>query len=136
MKYQTEINTSHTIDSLKILLSDPPFLLPKIFKSIKDLKVNGSSYYGKAKYMGIEHELNGNVYSSFNEVSYVFTLRHGKDFGSGKLVFTLQLNKVFIVLEYEGWMERMSFSLINRWINSFLKNFEEDIRMERIIRKL
>jgi len=124
------------MDSLKILLSDPNFVLPRIFKSIKDLKVNGSSFYGKAKYMGIEHELNGNVYSSLNEISCIFTLRHGKDFGSGKLMFTLQSNKVSIFLEYEGWMERVSFSLINRWINDFLKNFEEDIRMERIRRKI
>jgi len=59
-----------------------------------------------------------------------------KIFGSGKLLFVLQSNKVAIFLEYEGWMERVSFSLINTWIKDFLKNFEEDIRMERIRRKL
>ncbi|BBG23749.1 DUF3211 domain-containing protein [Sulfuracidifex tepidarius] len=136
MKYYTEINTSHTADALSILLSDPRFVLPRMFKSIKDLQVDGSSYHGRANYMGLWHEINGNVYSSMNEISYVFSLRYGRSLGLGKLVFSLGLNKVSLSLKYEGWMERTSSVIINMWIKDFLKNFEEDVRLERIKRKI
>ncbi len=136
VKYTYEINTSHTVDSIIKILSDPSFLLPRVFKSINNLNVNGSSYVGIARYIGIKHEFNGNVYSSLNEVSYVFTLKHGKDFGTGKLIFQIYQDKVIVSIEYEGWMERMSSSIINKWVKSFLNNFEEDIRLERIKRKI
>lgn len=136
MKYYTEIVTSHTSEALSVLLSDPTFVLPRLFKSIKDLQVNELSYHGRAKYMGLEHEINGDVYSSLNEITYAFSIKHGKSLGLGKLIFSLQPNKVSISFKYEGWMERASSNIINMWIKDFLNEFEEDVRMERIKRKI
>ncbi|MUM65066.1 DUF3211 domain-containing protein [Acidianus infernus] len=136
MKYSTEISTSHSIDALLTLLSDPSFVLPKIFKSIKKIETTNSRFSATASYLGLTHEVNGNVFRSVNEISYVFILRHGKDTGSGKLSFIISNNKVDIIFEYEGWMERLSQSIIIKWIKEFCSNFEEDIRIERIKRKL
>jgi len=136
MKYSTEISTSHSMDALLTLLSDPSFVLPKIFKSIKKIETTNSSFSGTASYLGLTHEINGNVFRSVNKVSYVFILRHGKDTGSGNLNFIISNNKVDIIFEYEGWMEKLSQSIIIKWIKEFCRNFEEDIRIERIRRKL
>ncbi|WP_236752817.1 DUF3211 domain-containing protein [Acidianus sp. HS-5] len=136
MKYKFEINTLHSVESLRLLLSDPAFLFPKIFRDIKEIKVGRSSFYGNAKYMWIYHDFNGNVYSSLDEISYVFTLRHGKDSGIGKIILLLEPNKVTLSIEYEGWMERLASSALKSWTNEFIKNFEEDVRIERIKRKI
>ncbi|EHP70060.1 Protein of unknown function (DUF3211) [Metallosphaera yellowstonensis MK1] len=136
MKYIAEIGTEHPQESIRALLSDPHFVIPRVFKSVKEFRVEGSSFRGVARYFGFEHEVLGNVYSSVNEVSYPFTLRHGVDVGTGRLTFLIQPGSVRVILEYEGWMERFSRGILKGWVRDFLTDFEEVVRMERIKRRL
>lgn len=131
-----EIKTQHEVEALRIILSDPKFVLPNLFKSLKEVKVDGSQIHGKAKFMGIEHELVGNVYSSLEEITFVFLLKKGNDAGSGKVTFTLTPGNITLNYRYDGWMDKMSSFVIKKWIDIFVKEFEEKVRLERINRKI
>ncbi|MCH1771929.1 MULTISPECIES: DUF3211 domain-containing protein [Metallosphaera] len=136
MILELSVGTSHDVESLRIILSDPYFVLPTIFPSIKGLKILGGSFQGYANYLGIEHQVSGNIYISKNEVTYPFTLSKGKNLGAGKLTFYLIPGRVLIRLEYEGWMERLAGGLLRGWVKKFSNDLEEKVRMERIKRKI
>lgn len=137
MRLEYSVNTTHTLDALKVILSDPNFVFPKIFKSIKEIRTDGSSFSGTASYLGIRHEFRGNVYSSYDKVTYVFQVRRGNDVGSGKLTFLINNDgRIDILLEYSGFMEKGSTILLKRWLEGFISNINEEIRLERIKRKI
>ncbi len=94
------------------------------------------SFHGKAKYLFFNHEVKGNVYVSSTEINYPFTLSHDSDIGVGKLTFYLRQGELMVTLEYEGWMEDLSRGLLKKWLDSFTEGLEEELRMERIRRKI
>ncbi|WP_287688907.1 DUF3211 domain-containing protein [Metallosphaera javensis (ex Sakai et al. 2022)] len=136
MILELSVTTSHDTESLRIILSDPNFVLPLLFPSIKDLKVLGGSFHGHANYLNIDHEVSGNIYISSNEINYPFTLSRGKNLGTGRLTFYLTPGRISLKLEYEGWMETFAGGLLGRWVRKFSRELEEKIRMERIRRKI
>ncbi|ABP94713.1 hypothetical protein HA72_0538 [Metallosphaera sedula] len=130
------IPTSHTPEAVRVILSDPGFVIPKLFPTIKRLEVSGKSFSGMARYMFFDHEIKGNVFVSNTEVTYPYTVSHGNDVGTGRLIFSIGQGEVRIRLEYEGWMEHFSAPLLEKWLSGFLKGLEEDLRLERIKRKI
>ncbi|QGR19658.1 DUF3211 domain-containing protein [Stygiolobus azoricus] len=137
MRLEYSVTTTHTPDALREILSDPNFVLPKIFRSIKEIRSEGSSFSGTANYLGIKHYFQGNVYSSYNKVTYVFQIRRDKDSASGKLTFNINADgRLDISLEYSGFMEKGATILLKKWIGSFISNINEEIRLERIRRKI
>ncbi|QKR00789.1 DUF3211 domain-containing protein [Metallosphaera tengchongensis] len=130
------INTEHSVESLRVILSDPSFLLPRLFPTIRKLEVMGSSFNGVAKYLTFEHRIYGNVFFSVNEITYPFTLVFRESTGTGRITITLLDKEVRITLDYEGWMGFLSKGLLKRWLESFSKDFNEVIRLERIKRKI
>lgn len=137
MKVEYTLTTSHTPEALRDILSDPNFVLPKVFKSIKKIERYGSSYWGSASFMGISHSFQGNVYTSYTRVMYVFQLKRGNNLGSGKLTFIINSDgSLNVSFEYEGWMERSSSVVLKRWLEDFISNLDEEVRLERIKRKV
>ncbi|MEM3358595.1 MAG: DUF3211 domain-containing protein [Metallosphaera sp.] len=140
MKVTRVITSQHTMDSLIKILSDPNFTIPRLFPTIKMLIIRDGSFNGKAKYFLYQHEVKGNVYVSQNEISFPFTLFYKEKIGSGKLSISFrpngQITEIVLSLSYEGWMEKLSNRLLNKWIESFLHGLEEDLRLERIKRKI
>jgi len=137
MRLEYSVTTTHTSSALREILSDPNFILPKIFRSIKNIRSEGSSFSGTASYLGINHQFHGNVYSSYNKVTYVFQIRKGKDLGSGKMIFNINTDgRLDISVEYSGFMEKVSIMLLKKWIENFISNINEEVRLERIKRKI
>ncbi len=131
-----EVFTSHEVEALRAILSDPQFVLSRVFKSIKEVNVDKNSFKARAVYLGLSHHINGNVYTSLDEVSYVFILKKGENAGSGKLTFSLSPGKIVINMKYEGWMGFFSSSILKSWLTNFTKNLDEEVRLERIRRKI
>ncbi|BCU68815.1 DUF3211 domain-containing protein [Stygiolobus caldivivus] len=138
MKVEYSVTTSHTREALREILSDPVFVLPRIFKSIKNVQRDRSSYWGSASFLGISHEFHGNVYTSYSRIMYVFQLRRREgELGNGRIVFNLKSEgSLQIEVEYEGWMEKTSLRVLKRWMDEFISVIDEEIRLERIKRKI
>lgn len=129
------IKTSHDINSVIIILSDPSFILPKIFPPIKSVENNNSSFIAKGKFLFTDFCLRGNVYSSMDNIRYIFTLKSGDRTGNGKLEFQFTEN-ININFEYDGWRDLIARNFISKWVNDFINRLDEDIRIERIKRKI
>ncbi|AWR95884.1 DUF3211 domain-containing protein [Acidianus brierleyi] len=129
------IKTKHDRNSLIIILSDPSFILPRIFPPIKSVENNNSSFIAKGKFLFTDFCLRGNVYSSIDNIRYIFTLKSGNKTGNGKLEFQFTEN-INISFEYDGWRDLMARNFMSKWVNDFLDKLDEDIRMERIRRKI
>jgi hypothetical protein len=86
--------------------------------------------------MGMKFNIHGNVLKG-TEIIYAFHLGAGGGEGEGRLTIRLLQGKVALRFEYEGWMERVSgIFFMERWFENFGKSLEEEVRMERIKRKL
>lgn len=134
MRISVEIQTKHESDALLKVLSDPSFVLPNLFPSIKEVKISEGKYTCKGKFLGASFELVGNFYSSSDgRVKYAFTIDKG---GNGNLEFLIEQGKVTLTLDYEGWSEKISRPFISKWLNDFKKDFEEKVRLKRIEKKI
>jgi len=129
------IKTNHDINSVIIILSDPSFILPKIFPPIKSVENNNNSFIAKGKFLFTDFCLRGNVYSSMDNIRYIFTLKSGDRTGNGKLEFQFTEN-ININFEYDGWRDLITRNFISKWVNDFKNRFDEDIRIERIKRRI
>ncbi|MCG3109794.1 hypothetical protein L3N51_02090 [Metallosphaera sp. J1] len=129
-------STDHSTEAIRLIMSDPQFVIPRLFPTVRRLEVSGKSFSAMAKYMFFDHEVKGNVFVSTSEIVYPFTLSHGDNLGTGRLIISLRQGELSIKLEYEGWMERFSKGLLQGWLDKFMDGLEEDLRLERIKRKL
>ena len=131
-----EFDTSHDSNSLSTILSDPDFVLPRLFPPIKQVTKSETSFDAKGRFMGMKFNMHGNVLKG-TEIIYAFHLGAGGGEGEGRLTIRLLPGKVALRFEYEGWMERVSgIFFMQRWFENFGKSLEEEVRMERIKRKL
>ncbi|AWS00369.1 DUF3211 domain-containing protein [Metallosphaera hakonensis] len=135
MKASRKFKVSHERGAVFAVLSDPTFVIPRLFPSVKEFSAMGTSFSGHGSFAFRKFELSGTVFKG-DEIRYVFQVRSG-DVGTGRLVFQYEANLVTMSLEYEGVFERL-FGLMtaDRWIDEFIKNIDEEIRLERIKRKI
>ncbi|MCG3109135.1 hypothetical protein L3N51_01425 [Metallosphaera sp. J1] len=135
MEITKSVKLEHGWDATSTILSDPRFVIPRMFPVVKELTVNGSEFVGKGRYAMRDFEMSGTVFKGV-DIRYVFQIKSG-GIGTGKLVFTQNGDTLILKFEYEGVFER-TFSLMSRdrWINGFLEKLNEEIRLERIKRKI
>ncbi|ARM74619.1 DUF3211 domain-containing protein [Acidianus manzaensis] len=137
MLIEKEITTSHEEYALMTILSDPSFTLPKLFPPIKKVESKDRKFHCEGNFVGMKFEMNGNVYVSYNSILFVFTLKSGGVKGDGRLEITINEKSVKLVFSYEGWMNRFSrIFFMSKWFENFAKNLDNDVRMERIKRKI
>ncbi|WP_404809763.1 STK_08120 family protein [Metallosphaera sedula] len=62
MKLERVFSTSKPTSILKVILSDPAFIIPKIFRSTQDYEIHGNSFNITAKYSLLRYKVYGNIY--------------------------------------------------------------------------
>ncbi|AWR96282.1 DUF3211 domain-containing protein [Acidianus sulfidivorans JP7] len=137
MLVEKEIGTSHDDNALKEILSDPSFVLPKLFPPIKKVITENNTFHCDGIFVGMKFEMTGNIYKSNNIIRFVFSLKSGSAKGDGKLEITINDKVLKLVFSYEGWMNRFSkIFFMSKWFNNFAKNLNDEVRLERIRRKI
>ncbi|EZQ10580.1 hypothetical protein CM19_03895 [Candidatus Acidianus copahuensis] len=139
MQVEKEILYPHEFEPLKTILSDPTFVLPRVFPPIKNTRFKEGSFESNGKFMGMQFNIEGNYYIGSESVTYTFILKAGRWKGNGKLVIELkpQQRKINVKFSYEGWMDTLSKTFfMSKWFNDFASKLDEEVRLERIRRKI
>jgi hypothetical protein len=137
MLVEKEVGISHEWKAIKEILSDPYFTLPRLFPPIKKVNRDGESFECEGKFVGMRFTMKGNIYKSSDLITFIFTLKAGGGIGNGKLMINSGNSTLKLIFSYEGWMNRFSKAFfMSKWFDNFAKNLNEEIRMERIRRKI
>ncbi len=135
MEITRSTKLDHEWEAVSTILSDPEFVIPRIFPPIKSITVNGSSFKGSGRYAMRDFEISGTAFKGI-EIRYVFQVKSGGT-GTGRLTFAPRNGELILRFEYEGVFERvLSLTSRDRWIGGFLEKLNEEIRLERIRRKI
>jgi carbon monoxide dehydrogenase subunit G len=134
MKLERKIKISHQVDVVLQILADPAFTIPRIFPNVNRIKVDGEKFEAEGKVTLSSYHLTGRVFPGYNEVKYVYD----SDRGGGVLkISKVNENMIRITLEYDGsLLARIESIIVNSNLNKLEKNINEDIRLERIKRKI
>jgi len=132
-----EYHTSHEPEALVKILGDPKFVLPRLFPSIKEVETQGTSFQARGRFMGMSFSMTGDVYVSVDSVTYTFVLLAGSGKGDGRLTGEFWPERLILTFDYDGWMNRLSGTFfMGRWFSSFGRGLEEEVRLERVRRKV
>ena len=140
MKLEREIKVSHQVDVVLQIFADPTFTVPRIFPNVNRIKVDGEKFEAEGKVTLYSYHLTGRVFPGYNEVKYVYD----SDKGGGVLkISKVDENVIRITLEHEGSLLakigsilRIGLITVNSNLNKLEKNINEEIRVERIKRKI
>ncbi|TRM80986.1 hypothetical protein DJ522_08160, partial [Sulfolobus sp. F3] len=87
MELEKEIKVNHEITSLFKILSDPCFIIPKIFPSIKHIECKGDEFKGNGNLSILgEYDFRGRVYVGDSRIKYIYNTTKGNG--------TLEIEKV------------------------------------------
>ncbi|AWR95649.1 DUF3211 domain-containing protein [Acidianus brierleyi] len=137
MLVEKDVRISHEWNAIIEILSDPYFTLPRLFPPIKKVNRNGESFECEGKFVGMRFTMRGNIYRSTDLITFIFSLRAGGGLGNGKLMINSESEVLKLIFSYEGWMNRFSKTFfMSKWFDNFAKNLNEEIRLERIRRKI
>ena len=134
MKIEKVIKVNHEIDVVLQIMSDPTFIIPRLFPSISEIKANGDEFYFKGKIGFLSYEGKGRVFVGVEGVRIVYET----DKGSGiVLLQRFDDNSIKITLQHENdFYGNLGRLAVNSNLNKLEKNINEDIRLERIKRKI
>jgi|GEM_PF-1187319 carbon monoxide dehydrogenase subunit G len=134
MKVEREIKISHPVDVVLQIFADPSFTIPRIFPNVNRIKVDGEKFEAEGKVALSSYHSTGRVFLGYNEVKYVYD----SDRGGGVLkISKVNENMIRITLEYDGsLLARIESIIVNSNLNKLEKNINEEIRLERIKRKI
>jgi len=134
MKVEREIKISHPVDVVLQIFADPSFTIPRIFPNVNRIKVDGEKFEAEGKVALSSYHSTGRVFLGYNEVKYVYD----SDKGGGVLkISKVNENMIRITLEYDGsLLARIESIIVNSNLNKLEKNINEEIRLERIKRKI
>jgi carbon monoxide dehydrogenase subunit G len=134
MKLEREIKISHPVDVVLQIFADPTFTIPRIFPNVNRIKVDGEKFEAEGKVTLSSYHLTGRAFLGYNEVKYVYD----SDKGGGVLkISKVDENVIRITLEYDGsLLARIVSIIVNSILKKLEKNINEEIRLERIKRKI
>jgi len=140
MKVEREIKISHPVDVVLQIFADPTFTIPRIFPNVNRIKVDGEKFEAEGKVALSSYHSTGRVFLGYNEVKYVYD----SDKGGGVLkISKVDENAIRITLEHEGSLLarigsilRIGLIIVNSNLKKLEKNINEEIRLERIKRKI
>ncbi|AKA72732.1 DUF3211 domain-containing protein [Saccharolobus solfataricus] len=128
--------TQHDIQALVKILSDPVFTLHKILGA-ETVTVKGNEFDALIS-MGVTSViLHGTVYVGSNKISYKFYSVGTEKGEGGILEFGLfKEGELKLVLDYEGRFGSIIRFSLRRRIEKNMKRLDEEVRVERIKRKI
>ncbi len=137
MIIEVVFTVSHETSAFLKVISDPLFLIPRAFPPVYKVELVEGGFVAYGKYMGIAFTMTGNVYTGENAVTYVFTLNAKGGKGNGRLTISILGGSGSIKFDFDGFMHKIAGTfLIRRWLEKFAKNLNEEVRLERIRKKV
>ena len=134
MKLEREIKVSHQVDVVLQIFADPTFTIPRIFPNVNRIKVDGEKFEAEGKVTLSSYRLTGRVFLGYNEVKYVYDSNKG---GGVLKISKVDENVIRITLEHDSsLLGRIGSISVNSNLNKLEKNIDEEIRLERIKRKI
>ncbi|QGA68704.1 DUF3211 domain-containing protein [Sulfolobus sp. E11-6] len=128
--------TQHDTQALVKILSDPIFTLYKILGA-ETVTVKGNEYDTLISLGVTSLILHGTVYIGDNKVSYKFYSVGTQKGEGGVLEFNLfKKGEIGVILEYEGRFSSFIKFSLRRKIEKNMKRLDEEVRLERIKRKI
>ena len=127
------LNIKHEVDVVLGLFSDPDFALPRIIPGY-------GSHIGRGSFqvMGTlgmyPYILEGGIFKG-SVIRYVFMFSDGLK-GSGFIEISRAENGIKFLVNYDGDAKTQFESLFEKGIKKLSKTIDEDIRLERIRRKI
>jgi len=127
------LNVSHELDVVLSLFSDPEFSSPRIMPGYE-------SHTGKDNFQVIEvvgiypYILEGRIFRG-SSIKYVFRMIDGLK-GAGNIDISGIENKLKFIIDYDGDARSQFESSFEKGIKKISKSINEDIRLERIKRKI
>jgi carbon monoxide dehydrogenase subunit G len=134
MKLEREIKISHQVDVVLQIFADPTFTIPRIFPNVNRINVDSEKFEAEGKVTLYSYHLTGRVFLGYNEVKYVYD---SDKVGGVLKISKVDENVIRITLEYDGSpLVRIGSIIVNSNLNKLEKNINEEIRLERIKRKI
>ncbi|BFI74869.1 STK_08120 family protein [Sulfurisphaera ohwakuensis] len=128
--------TNHEINVVLLIIADPNFTLYKILDA-DVVRVNGNAYEASFTLGFIVLMVHGVVYLGNNKVSYKFNTIGISGGEGGFLEFTaVRDREIKVLFEYEGKLGSFINFMLGRRISKNIKKLDEEIRLERIKRKI
>ncbi|MBB5254446.1 STK_08120 family protein [Sulfurisphaera ohwakuensis] len=129
-------STNHEINVVFLIIADPNFTLYKIVDA-DVVKVNGNVYEASFTLGLMVLMIHGVVYSRNDKVSYKFNTIGVSGGEGGFLEFThVKDGEIRISFDYEGRLSSFIKFMLGRRIAKNIKKLNEEIRLERIKRKI
>lgn len=128
--------TNHEINVVLSIIADPNFTLYKILGA-DVVKASGNSYEASFTLGFMVLMVHGVVYLGNNKVSYRFNAIGAGGGEGGFLEFTpIKDREIRVSFEYEGKLGSFVKFMLGRKIAKNIKKLDEEIRLERIKRKI
>jgi len=127
------LNVSHELDVVLSLFSDPEFSLPRIMPGYE-------SHTGKDNFQVIgvvgmfPYIMEGRIFRG-SSIKYVFRMIDGLK-GAGNIDISGIESKLKFIIDYDGDAKSQFESSFEKGIKKISKSINEDIRLERIKRKI
>ncbi|QKR00892.1 DUF3211 domain-containing protein [Metallosphaera tengchongensis] len=132
MKIHRSFQTSHDCEAVLTLSKDPNFLLRKLFPPVSSIEKRGNKFKAEGSYMHLSMTAEGVVLVSSNAVTYM--LKTGDSVG--KIELECSDRKIELDFEYEGCDGFLAKRILSNWFDRFVEDFEENVRLMRIERRV
>ena len=130
---EVQLNVKHEVDIVLELFSDPDFALPRIIPGYESH--TGRSPFQVIGVLGMyPYIMEGRIFRG-SVIKYVFTFIDGLK-GSGFIEISHLGNTLKFLADYDGDAKTLFESSFEKVIKKLSKTIDEDIRLERIKRKI
>ena len=130
---EVQLNVKHEVEVVLELFSDPDFALPRIIPGYESH--TGKDTFQVIGVLGLyPYIMEGRVFKG-SVIKYVFRMIDGLK-GAGNIEISSIENSIKFVVDYEGDSKSMFESSFEKGIKKLSKSIDEDIRLERIKRKI
>ncbi len=128
--------TEHESAVILKIFSDPYFTLYKLLGA-ETVVVENKEFEASLPLGLLSIIIRGSVYEGNNRVSYKFsTVGLGRGEGGELNITVPKEGEIKIIFEYEGTMKSLINFMLRRRITKNINNLNEEIRLERIRRKI
>ena len=129
------LKVSHESDVVLYLFSDPDFALPKVMPGYESHSIDADGTFKVIGVVGIyPYVLQGRVFKG-SVIKYVFRMEDGLE-GAGNIDISAEGDNLKLTIDYDGSAKSQFESAFEKTVKKVSKKIDEEIRLERIKRKI
>ncbi len=134
MKIEKYIKVNHEVDVVLRIMSDPLFTIPKLFPYVSKVQTKDNEFKANGRVVTIKYDLKGRIYTGDGKVRIVYDSNKG---GGMIDIEKINGNTIKIVLQHDDSFNAfLGYFAVSSNLEKLEKRIDEDIRLERIKRKI